>query len=132
MCLHTILRGREKKEALAKLEDTITVWKVVNRPYAYGDGWTTDHMGYPIHAGEVTFNQNIIHPDSSNKYRGGGHFWLTKAGAFTWGVVGREKLVRCTVKKTDINTIGSQCGIPVVVVKKATFPKYLGSRKGGN
>jgi len=150
MCLHTILRGREKKEALAKLEDTITVWKTVNMPYAHAliheipGGWTTGCRRWPIHAGVVTFIQNTIQAakvvgthgpkiqEGPQKYRGGGHFWLTEAGALAWGTCYTQQLVRCTVKKTDINTIGSLHGFPVVVVKKATFPQYLGNRKGGN
>ncbi len=129
MCLSIVLRGKEKKAALAKLKDTITVWKVLCKPDKPGGCYMTDCMHTPIYAGEVKFKQNIIGNDEWNcGYRGGGHFWLTKASALSWGVIGNEKLVKCAIKKSDINTIGYQYHL-VVVVKKATFPKYIGKKK---
>lgn len=135
MCLETVLKGKEKKAALVKLKDTIIVWKVLVKPYKDCDCYTTHIRDFPVYAGEVKFKQPMInnHPHHSSPiYRGGGHFWLTKAGALNWGVDYGCKLVRCTVKKSDINTIGYEneyLGELVVVVKKATFPKYIGKKK---
>lgn len=134
MCLTTVLRGKEKKVALAKLKDTVVVWKVLLKPGKdyYGsrvDCYQTDQQKFPVFAGVIKFKQIVIAIYSSS-YRGGGHFWLTKKGAKNWiGWNSREKLIRCTIKKSDINAIGYQHNFPVVVVKKATFPKYVGKKK---
>lgn len=125
MCLEIVLRGKEKKAALAKLKDTITVWKVLTKPHPkWNPGYyVTDICDFRVHAGEVTFKQPAI-----DGYRGGGHFWLTKAGAVNWNYDDPScRIVRCTIKKLDINAIGFQDDL-VVVVKKATFPKYIGKR----
>lgn len=134
MCLDIVLYSKKKKEVLAKLKDTITVWKVLRSPtYGRRGGYVTSWLCTPVYAGEVTFKQNSIRLYmTSRSYRGGGHFWLTKEGALDWGVTGIEKLVRCTIKKANINTIGKQAGYPVVVVKKATFPQYIGGKKSSN
>jgi len=128
MCLNRVLGGKEKKATLAKLKDKIVVWKVLAKPIGKHDHYSTDCKFVPVFAGEVKFTQNII-DNSRVPYLGGGHFWLTKEGAENWGVYFTEKLVRCTIKKSDINSIGYQCVHLVVVVKKATFPKYIGKDK---
>ena len=143
MCLARVYRGKERKEALAKLKDVITVWKVLLPPDEEMDYYYTDCRSWPVYAGEVKFKQNVINKDGSfawgPKYRGGGHFWLTREAAIEWkemdcymsGNKDTEiyKHVRCTVRKEDINAIGEQGGHVVVVVKKATFPKYVGEKK---
>ena len=134
MCLDTVLRGKEKKVALAELPDTITVWKVLLKP-----GWNekekgnyvTDWLLFPVYAGEIKFTQSHLKGFvDCLSYRGGGHFWLTKKGAEDWMGLrnSTEKIARCTVKKPNINAIGFQSDFPVVVVKKATFPKYIGEK----
>ncbi len=135
MCLEIVLKGKEKKAALAELKDTIVVWKVLNKPFPEGgcDYYTTDCQNFHVYAGEVVFKQNTIGGTwGEPKYRGGGHFWLTKAGVLDWDdcddYEGGCEIVRCIIKKSDINTIGVQ-RYPVVVVKKATFPKHIGKKK---
>ncbi len=127
MCLSIVFRGKEKKAALAKLSDKITVWKILAKPYKLHPNYRTELRGVLVCAGEVKFKQNMIRPGRPNNYRGGGHFWLKRNKR--WGVNWDCKLVQCTIKKSDINTIGIQNGHPVVVVKKATFPKYIGKKR---
>ncbi|KKM72808.1 hypothetical protein LCGC14_1416800 [marine sediment metagenome] len=128
MCLSTVFRGKKKKEALAKLKDTIIVWKILHAPRASRSYYVTEIKGVHVYAGKNKFRQNIIikHFGRSN-YRGGSHFWMKKNGH--WDILWGNKLVRCTIKKSDINAIGTQNGHFVVVVKKAIFPKYIGKKK---
>ena len=135
MCLDTVLRRKEKKVALVKLPDTITVWKVLLKPgWDKGENntcYVTDWFLFPVYAGEIKFTQlHLKGFVDCLSYRGGGHFWLTKKGAEDWmgSHKNTEKIARCTVKKSNINAIGSQNDFPVVVVKKATFPKYIGEK----
>ena len=133
MCLSYVYQGKKKKEALAKLKDVITVWKVLVIPDEEHPNWKTDIYCYPVHAGVVKFRQNIINSDGFGslepKYKGGGHLFLTKAGAVDWHDGDKYcKIVQCKVEKKDINNIGERDGFPIVVVKKATFPKYLGRK----
>ena len=134
MCLEQVFTKKEREEVLAKLPDEFAVWKVVYK--CDGGRYITDCQWYPLHAGEVTFKQNIIDSDDFS-YRGGGHFWLKKEAADAWCCRGIEKVVRCRVKKEWIMNVGyqrtnlldafhAQIGNVVVVVKKAIFPKYIG------
>ena len=125
MCLDTVIRGKEKKAFLATLPDEIVVWKVV---VLTNTGYETDCRYVPLHSGEMKFKQNVIHIRFCSLYRGGGHFWLHKKDAEGWRDIGGfdDRVVKCRIKKEWINTIGLQCGIMVLVVKKAVFPKYIG------
>lgn len=130
MCLDNVFRGKAKKKKLVKLKDTVTVWKVLRKfgPGHNGD-WRTGDRQFPVHAGEVKFKQNIISAIGlSISYRGGGHFFLVKQDAINYCQQG-EKVVRCIIKKTHINTIGKQSSREIVVVKKATFPKHIGDKQ---
>ena len=132
MCLSYVYQGKKKKEALDKLKDVITVWKVV-RKNSFGHYGTTKYVTgdrkFPVHAGEGKFKQPLL------GYVGGGHFFLTKEGAKGWKSCGKEyysesgeRIVQCKINKADINSIGTQYGHKIVVVKKATFPKYMGKK----
>jgi hypothetical protein len=126
MCLSVVYRGKQKKEALAKLPDSFYVWKVVCR--ANGGGFVTDCELKPLYGGEVEFVANIInrkHRYKDQRYCGGGHFWMTR-GAAELSQLGDEKIVRCRAKKKDVTSIGRQEGYRVIVLKKATFPKWVG------
>ena len=127
MCLSTVFRGKEKKAYLAKLPDEITVWKVV---YKHISGlYTTDYKHFPLHSGKVKFKQNIIYRGLySNNYRGGGHFFKTRAAARRWQS-SYERVIKCTIKKEWINTVGVQDGHVVLVVKRAMFPEFIGGVK---
>ena len=132
MCLDVVFRGQEKKDELAKLPDVVTVWKVVYK--LDKRDYRTDCMFFPLHAGEVKFIQNVINTYNYNynlpKYRGGGHFFLSRSVAYSlrWDE-SIEKVVKCRVKKEWINNIGLQSGAKIVVVKRAIFPAYFGGVK---
>ena len=132
MCLQVIYRGKRKKEELANLRNTIRVWKVLEPCHGR---FRTDSRCVRIVAGENKFTQNIISTcGSCEGYRGGGHFFIHKKDAKKWNVFMTDRrCVQCTIQKADINNIGTQEGMNfrsalVVVVKKATFPKYIGSK----
>ena len=127
MCLQTVMSSKEKKKYLEKLSNEITVWKVVCK-YLPGR-YTTDCRKFPLHAGEVKFRQNTIYTevDWSLSYRGGGHFWKTRAGARYWANYPSDRVIKCIIKKEWINTIGTQGDFIVFVVKRAIFPEFLGT-----
>lgn len=128
MCLSVIFRNKQKKEYLAKMPDEVIVWKVVHKRV---DGsYITDCKHFPLHAGEVRFTQNIIHRVRSSNYRGGGHFFKTRKAAKVWGQFAADRVIRCTTKKVWINTVGTQRGATVLVVKRAIFPDYISKGKG--
>ena len=126
MCLDMIFRGKEKKEFLAKLPDEITVWKVV---YKCSNGsYVTDCLRLPLHSGEVKFKQNLIRQSHARRYRGGGHFFKTRAAARQWEL-NCDRVIKCTIKKEWINTIGMQDKRVVLVVSRAIFPEFIGGVK---
>ena len=129
MCLSSKLTGREKKKFLDSLPDEITVWKVLIK---WGSKYKTDCRVFPVHAGIVDFKQSVIKASRrpgwrvSFNYKGGGHFFLHRESAESWAGSQYKKVVRCKIKKEWVNSIGDQWGSRVVVVKRATFPKYIG------
>jgi hypothetical protein len=130
MCLETIFRGKEKKEMLAKLKDTIIVWKALKKPDKKRPFYQTDCRHVRVYAGENKFKQPIICHHRSGTYRGGGHFWLTREAARNWcnNMPRKEAVVRCTIKKEWINSMGRQNKYVCVVVKKVVFPARVGRR----
>jgi hypothetical protein len=128
MCLSRVYRGKEKREALAKLPDTFCVWK---RLLSSGDGiYLCCLAGDRIHAGRMrasylgmayeipndrysTRNEPMKGRDA---YRCGWH-------AYRQNVTGG---VRCTAHKKDVRAIGVQTGRIVVVLSHITFPRKCG------
>ncbi len=133
MCLQIVMKGKEKKDFLAKLPDMITVWKVVTK-WGKGD-YVTDCKSFSLHAGEVKFPQNTINKSNWRMfqgpiYKGGGHFFLIRQAARDWsGWHFQDRVVKCQIKKEWINNIGTQDSKKVVVVSRAIFPAFLGKKK---
>ena len=112
MCLAVIYRGKQKKEALAKLPESGYYWKWVlkrdsgyyphimilpgNRPFAIG--WNTTKIKYDDIGYALCF-----------------HLWRDKNK--------NEKRIRCIIKKRDIVAIGIQWGALVIVTKRFWIPK---------
>jgi hypothetical protein len=123
MCLSVVYRGREKKEALAKLPERFYVWKVMRK---IRNGFQAPHQYIRYHGGKLKFKTNMIHRFGSMAYRGGGHFWRNRKRADRSAENLGGVLARCYAKKSDITSIGTQSGNTVIVLKKATFPKWVG------
>lgn len=110
MCLSTIYRGKEKKNALAALPKSGYYWKRVmrrkndyypsimilpgNRPFRIG--WNKTKKKYDGYGYAICF-----------------HIYRNRSS-------GR---VRCIVKKKDIVAIGKQWGQLVIVTKRFWMPK---------
>lgn len=134
MCLDNVFRNKEKEEMLAKLKDVVIGWKVLRKQEG---SYVTGDRGYPVFAGENTFEQQAIrlylskHFIGTKSYHGGSHVFLKRESAKWWQkqiTHPHERVVQVTINKADINTIGEQEGRIVIVVKKATFPKYIGGK----
>lgn len=132
MCLDVVYRGKDKKEALAKLPDEFPVWKVLWR--TENGQWVTDTCRAFCRAGEQQADflgmSKSAYPEDP-RYRCGWHAFLRRKGAVGWmdGVTGAGHIVRCMAKKKHIRTIGIQTGHVVVVLSHITFPKKCGVRK---
>lgn len=101
MCLDTVYRGKQKKEALAKLPDSGYYWKCLEiimgiycTPVFFEriiNGWNkTSGVGYHIFRNKA----------DAQKYRDG----------FLTTMREKIKLVRCKAKKRNIRQIGMQSG----------------------
>lgn len=112
MCLGIIYRGKEKREALAKLPKSGYYWKKV---------WKKDSGYYPpimILPGNKPFK--IGWNTTKIKYNGEGYalcFHLYK------DKIENDNQIRCIIKKKDIVAIGTQWGNLVIVTKRFWMPK---------
>lgn len=141
MCLDVVYRGKQKREALAKLPDEFVVWKVVRqyadgnrKPLCFGQDCSLEagEMAAPYRGG------------TGEGYRAGWHANLSREGVVAFvlrtgwsrvsfpyeedGAIGIP-IIKCKAKKKHIVAIGEQCDRKVVVLSHITFPKKCGVRK---
>ncbi|KKL27008.1 hypothetical protein LCGC14_2389470 [marine sediment metagenome] len=124
MCLNIVYRGKQKKEALAKLPENGYYWKVVVR--LRGKYYSPIHRG----DGSYKYGWNSTPKKSNNaSYYLAFHIWRTKeAGMYAQNIMStqnnnRKYLVRCKIDKNDIINIGSQWGRLCIVTTRFWCPK---------
>jgi hypothetical protein len=117
MCLAIIYRGKQKKEALAKLPKSGYYWKMVLRRFnkdgyypsvknlpndkPFKAGWNTTKLKYNNEGYALCF-----------------HLWREKSV--------NSGGIRCVIKKKDIVAIGKQWGNLCIVTKRFWMPKPKG------
>ena len=117
MCLDTVYRGKQKREALAKLPDSGYYWKCVYiaddsyepiiMPGYFKNGWNKTKGCYNRTGYKLAF-----------------HLHRTKEAAESWrGFRLSRKVVRCKVEKKDIIHIGKQSGGLCIVTTRFWCPK---------
>lgn len=123
MCLDIVYRGKQKKEALAKLPESGYYWKRLKR--------YINHY-YPLIKklpGDKPFRKGWNH--TKKKYVGVSyavafHLHRHRRGAQSWpsGAWSSDEIVRCKVDKKDIISIGEQCGDITIVTTRFWCPKF--------
>jgi hypothetical protein len=133
MCLSRVFRGKEKREALAKLPDEFPVWKYLHNESLLGlPSWFTEFSLERVFAGEMRASylgkartgpgrrSNAIR-SKLRAYMAGWHAYVKRPPSF-WS----RTNTRCVAKKKHIREIGMQDGCLVVVLSHITFPKKCG------
>jgi len=114
MCLAVVYRGKQKKDALAKLPESGYYWKKVLKRFS-SDGYYPPVRNLPNDKPyKVGWNNTKLKYDNEG-YALCFHIWRDKSKNF-----GR---IRCIVKKKDIVAIGEQWGSLVIVTKRFWMPK---------
>jgi hypothetical protein len=136
MCLDVVYRGKQKKEALAKLPDEFPVWKVLKMwlgELVTGDRYTPVDSGElkAPYLGELDCGELDCEPNGS--YLAGWHAFTDAESASTYRM-GSEEVVQCAAKKCHVREIGGQYVRSsalgqVVVLSHITFPKKCGKAK---
>lgn len=129
MCLDIVYRGKQKKEALAKLPENGVYWKVCkegkvnylsefshglpDRRASFSAGWNKTEPFYPKGSSGYKIAFHAFRCKRDAKLWAGSSFWLC--------------LVRCKVKKEDIVAIGQQDygfrKLLTIVTKRIWMPK---------
>ena len=121
MCLSTVYRGKEKKEALAKLPESGYYWKCVT---SRGWGYIAPCYGTRYKSG---WNYVEAKRGGQEEYPVAFHLFRTKAGLIAWlrwvGRDKKDKIVRCKVEKKDIVAIGKQSSDLCIVTTRFWCPK---------
>jgi len=125
--LNAVFRGKEKKEALAKLPESGYYWKVVTAeggkyyPFcirhthgAFKVGWNTTKRGR--NCGKYTYAYHLCRDKSAAE------MWLSPKEYKD------DIVIRCKVKKKDIIHIGEQDGL-CIVTTRFWCPKPKGAKK---
>ena len=122
MCLNIVYRRKQKKEALAKLPDMITCWKVVQKQGNQHGSRFVPEM-YKRSSLFLT-GWNVVEPYMSynSGYRVAFHAFQTKKGAEDWKGYYKH-IVKCKTRKKDIVAIGEQRGHLCLVTKRIWIPK---------
>ncbi len=111
MCLGIIYRGKQKKEALAKLPESGYYYKEVGKR---SDGYYPPVMILPGNKPyKVGWNITKLKYENLG-YALGFHLWREKK--YYLGI-------RCIIKKKDIVAIGKQWGSLCIVTKRFWIPK---------
>ena len=114
MCLSTVYRGKQKREALAKLPESGYYWKCVYQKN--GKYWPIFYDDKPLKAGvNIAKARNY----SGIGYKPAFHLFLSKDRASTYyGLSTKQAVViRCKAKKKDIVAIGEQRGLCIVTTR---------------
>lgn len=139
MCLSVIYKGKQEKEALAKLPDVMTGWATVRKEGGKYYPYFSDVYSFaPLHAG---INKAQFAPARKKRisYQAGFHRLLRRKDALNYGLCSpwnSATVVRaCKVKKKDIIAIGTSESMNserenylCVVAKQITCPKYCGKK----
>lgn len=115
MCLGTVYKGKEKKDALAKLPKSGYYYKVVKyEKFDYDNqrksDWFNDGKYYPIFFDDNPFRSgwNRTEPKYvSVGYKVAFHLFRSYHKAKRW-LGAHEKIIRCIIEKKDIVAIGKQ------------------------
>jgi len=103
MCLETVYRGNEKREAKKELPDVIVGYKVIDRHTN-----KTEYTDIDIKEGINCFASNSL-ARGEDRYIGGSHVFLNEMDATRWICDNsRLKVIKVYVAKKDINSIGRQ------------------------
>ena len=119
MCLDHVYKGKEKKEALAKLPEMVKCWKVVGR-LRRKQYWPPIYCSQPYRAG-----WNVTLPITHYlRYSVAFHAFLNKKEAETWANKGLgQKVIQSKTEKKDIVAIGEQGCRLTIVTKRIWIPK---------
>ena len=129
MCLDVVYRGKQKREAIAKLARTFYVWKwltldKVRHETTFGveihEGQMVAPYRGPAYSTPTDRKRRLAHPlDGMRAYRSGWHAYIHRLDS---------GMTRCIVHKKHIQAIGLQSGRPCVVLSHITFPRKCGQR----
>jgi hypothetical protein len=109
MCLSSRLTRKAQKEAVAKLPEWVTVWKVYENRSSQCDSWVGAHYGPGDEKGGVyVAHKKDVATDKGQPYKTGFHAYATKHGARSWMFTESEVVVECNVKRSWITSIGAQ------------------------
>lgn len=133
MCLELVYRGSKKRKALAALPDEFTVYKLLIKrgneytPLLNRGTWRGAPGAVKPGRQKADWLGKVRRPKHcmSSRYRAGWHAWLSLNGVLAFHAeCGWEnaRLFECRAFKSDIRTIGEQCGQLVVVLKYVEFP----------
>ncbi|KKN01497.1 hypothetical protein LCGC14_1127260 [marine sediment metagenome] len=135
MCLSVVYKGKQKKEFLAKLPDVVTAWGVVSKG---GREYVSICNNFRFVAGINEAEQVEVEIETDSiKYTSGFHRLLSRKEAEEcFGkLYSSEEIHSCEILKEDIIACGEQASFvtatkqgshPVIVAKRAKFPKYFG------
>ena len=119
MCLGYVYKGKEKKDALAKLPEMVKCWKVVRH-------LRFDQYSPPVFDSKsYVAGWNEVRPKYYHiGYRVAFHAFLKKKQAENWANGGLgQKVVQSKTEKKDIVAIGEQCCRLTIVTKRIWIPK---------
>lgn len=124
MCLSHVYKGKEKKEALAKLPEMVKCWKVVRR--LREQYWPPIFDSQPYRAG-----WNVTKPRRCHlRYKVAFHAFLNKKEAENWANKGfGQKVIQSKTEKKDIVAIGEQNNRLTIVTKRIWIPKPKKKKK---
>ena len=121
MCLDVVYRGKQKREAIAKLPEKFPVWKVCTKRNGKYYPWVIGEYDedYRLFAGRQKAKSDL--PSC------GFHAFLTKETAERFATA---PIIECVARRRDIRQIGHPNWLDSVgvVLSYCTFPKKCGQR----
>ncbi len=125
MCLSSRMTRKAQKEAVGKLPEWVTVWKVLytfdGKDSAYfAAEFQAERYTGGIYVADETLRLN--RKGGRQRYNSGFHGFATRKGAIAWGTWGSLRIVPCRIKKRWITSIGNQDGYKCYVTSKIKIP----------
>lgn len=135
MCLSVVYKGKQKREAIAKLPEKFWVWKrakfdgAVCRPTTFSHKCDAYYSGRQK-ASYLGVARCVDDPRRSAGYRAGWHCYRRRDDAAQWLTL-QDTMLRCQARRRDIIAIGKQNegdkGV-TIVLSHLTFPAKCGRR----
>jgi len=125
MCLSSRLTRKAQKDAVAKLPEWVTVWKVL---YAFaGDKsgtFDSEFRAESYDGGEYAATEIDLRTGGSRRlnYKSGFHSFASRVGAEVWGTIGNLFIVPCKIRPEWITAIGLQEDQLCYVTSKIKIP----------